>query len=145
MIKNKLKFFPLIIAVLLLAGCEPYSDVGFCRSTFLGLIKGNQGVQGRISWEEFKAMGVDIGSTYVQLPTDSEKKDYRKAFITKCAKGFYMAGGNIRHFVDWRIYEESNKNFVVAARYKRTDKILFVTARRGARTKVIAINWDKPY
>lgn len=145
MINNNLRFFCLIAALFLLAGCGQYSDVGFCSSTFLGLIRGSQGIQERISWEEFQAMGVNIGATYRTLSSDNEKRDYRKAFISRCQKGFSLAGGNVKNFVDWRLYEETNKNFVVAGKYKRTNKLIFITARRGARTQVIGINWDKAY
>jgi hypothetical protein len=142
--KSRLFWILIIPAFLFLAGCEEYSDVGFCRSTFIGLLKGNQGIADRIAWDELKAMDVDVGATYRQLPTDKEKRDYRKAFVTRCAKGFYMTAGKVKDFVEWHLFQESNKEFVVTARYLRVNKNIYITAVRGVRTRIIAINWDKP-
>ncbi len=121
----------------------PKGEVSFCRNIFKGLTERRQSIQKLIDWENLKALGVDIGATYNQLPNAKEKSDYRREFIKNFSASFRGAGGRFVAFSNWRKYKHSGPDTIIAADYLTKAKtILFVFSGYGKK-KLTAILWEK--
>lgn len=118
------------------------SDIDFCRTTFSGLMKGDYSVAKNIDWENFKALGTEVGKTYTGLPNDKERAKYRDAFIKSSAKGFQYAKGSINNFINWRVYSQDGEEKVIACDYPLHNKVLLFTLSKFGGRKIIVINWE---
>lgn len=131
-----------VIILLALFFVTGKNEVTLCRNIFKGLIQARQSVQKYIDWENFKALGLDIGATYNKFPNDKEKSDYRREFIKNLSSGFKRQGGRFNAFSGWRIYKRSDEGTVVAADYKAKAKtMLFTLSGSGYPRKLTAIQW----
>ena len=140
-----------IIVVALVVGLFFYiniqnQDINFSQRVFAGLVKGRHLVQKLIDWGNLKAVGVNVGQTYSNLPNDKERADYRQAFINSFSSGFRQAGGNFKSFVNWRLYNNPDcardtNNIIVAADYKGKDKTILFTLSQDGRKRLTAIQW----
>lgn len=133
-----------VIAVMLLVvGVWHLSkgDVGTCRDLFRGLAKGRQLVAGHIDWEHFKALDADVGVAYAKLSTNTDRRQYRMAFIAAFAKGFSMVGAKPDAFVNWRLHERTPTTAVIAADYAGKQKTLLVTMSTVGKKQLQEIQW----
>lgn len=142
MINHKFKIIIFLFLVIFLTGCMRESEVSFCRNTFMGILKGDLGVQKRIGWENFQALGINVGETYNSLADFKERLEYRQAFIKNMRLGFRRAGGNYHSFVNWRIYARDSQKVIVASDYTRVNKTIYLTITNQARPKLISIQWE---
>ena len=140
----------IIIVIALLAGLILYTnirntrsgDIGLSRRVFAGLIKGRASVQGLIDWPNLKLMDVDVGTAYSGLPDERERTAYRLAFIDTFSLAFRHLRGDLRAFINWRLYENSDDSVTVAADYKGKAKtILFVLSKDG-KSRLQTIRWE---
>lgn len=116
-------------------------EIYLCQKVFTGLVKGSHRIEKVIDWQELKALDVDVGVTYSQLPNEKERSGYKKAFIANFSKGFKQAGGRLNLFTHWRIYERDAEKTVVAADYLGHNKTILFSVSKG-RKKLIAIQWS---
>ncbi len=137
-----------IIAIAFFVGLFFYlnvrnQDIIFSRRVFAGLVKGRTSVQKMIDWEDFQAVGLDVGEVYSGLPDEKEKADYKNSFIDKFSLGFRQVGGNFKAFVNWRVYDRQGRLCRVAADYKaKENKTLLFTLAQGQSKKLVAIQWE---
>ena len=111
-------------------------DVRLCRRVFAGLVHGDAKVRAAIDWERLKALDVDVGAAYAQLPDAQEKRNYQDAFIRSFAEGFRQGGATLRAFTNWRLGEDGT----VSADYPAKQKTLrFRLSASG--TQVREIGW----
>ena len=135
--------FGVIIVFFILSLGIPKGEVSFCRNIFKGLTEGRQSIQKSIDWENLKALGLDIGATYNQLPDAKEKQDYRREFIKNLSASFRGAGARFAAFSNWRKYKHSGIDTIIAADYQaKARTILFVFSGYGNK-KLTAILWEK--
>jgi hypothetical protein len=123
-------------------------DIDFSRRVFYYLTTGRNAAQAMIDWQNLKAVGVDVGATYSDLPNDNERTNYRKAFINRFALGFQNTGGNFKSFINWRAYpkpygQDCANCAVVAADYQGKDKTILFTLSKDGRKKLKAIQWKE--
>lgn len=116
-------------------------DIDLCRAVFSGLVKGRYGVQKYIDWENLKAVGVNVGATYIKFTTEKERLNYKKAFIKNFSFGFKKVGGKLKAFTNWRIYNRDSEKTIVAADYR--GKIILFTISKYGKRKLIAIQWKE--
>lgn len=79
------------------------ADASFARSTFESLAKGDTAVQDRIDWPTLTSLGENVGLRYSEIPTETEKAQFRSGFITQFAASFRDNGGSIESFTNWRV------------------------------------------
>ncbi len=116
-------------------------DVAVCRQTLTGLAQGRSAVERHIAWDRLTAVGVDVGTTYRQLPDERERTAYRRAFIERFAAGFQGTKGDVGAFRRWRVAERSSHEVVIAADNAALGKtLLFRVARPGR--MIEAIQWQ---
>ena len=85
---------------------------------------------------------MDVGAAYSRLPSEQERRDYRRAFIARFAEGFRQGGGQLNAFSQWRVTEPKDGMTVVAADVPKTQRtLLFQLSKAGGR-KVIGIAWQ---
>ncbi len=116
-------------------------DINYCRGIFSGLIKGNYNAQKNIGWEKLTAMGVNVGGVYSGIADDKEKKEYKKFFILNFSQGFKQTGGELKLFTNWRIYDRDMENIIVAADYKKYNKIILFTLSKYPKKRLVKIEW----
>lgn len=131
--------FLIIIGIVFLFKAR-YNELDVARAALGGLVQSNQSVAGLLKWEKLKAVGADIGATYLSYKTDKEKNDYKKYFIRGFAAGFKEVKGNYKQFTNWRIHEKSAQKTVVAVDYR--DKILLFTLPKNEK-KITDIQWKE--
>jgi len=119
-------------------------DVNFCRAVFKRMASGRPSVEKHIGWEQLKAIGVDIGAEYVAFPNDTERADYRQAFIASFAKGFKSTGGLPGSFKNWRVVDRGAGTVTVAADYAAKGKTLLFDVSTLAGRHVVGIRWNEP-
>ncbi len=117
-----------------------YSELDVARAALGGLIQSNQSVAGLLKWDKLKAVGADIGATYLAYKTDKERNDYKKYFIRGFSAGFKEVKGNYNEFTNWRLYEKTAQKTVVAVDYR--DKILLFTLPKNEK-KITDIQWKE--
>jgi len=91
------------------------ADVGFAKSTFSSLVRGDSAVATDIDWETFNALGVPVGPQYIALKTDPEKESFKTGFITQFSATFRDSGGSIDSFSNWRATSHDENHTVVTA------------------------------
>ncbi len=91
------------------------ADVGFAKSTFAALVRGDSSVANDIDWETFNALGVPVGSQYVALKTEPEMESFKTGFITQFSASFRDSGGSIDSFSNWRATSHDENHTVVTA------------------------------
>ncbi len=102
---SKLPLALLGLLVLLLANCkdsENKGDVGFAKSTFESLVRGDSGAEAVIDWETFSSLGTNVGARYIALETDEERAKFRHNFVTQFSASFRDSGGSLQDFTNWR-------------------------------------------
>lgn len=109
-----------VLASLSLSSCDkPKSaaagDVSFAQSTFISLAKGDSAAQENIDWATFTALGDNVGAKYNQIPTETEKAQFRTEFVTGFATSFRQSGGSVDVFSNWKvIFHDSTRTEVTA-------------------------------
>lgn len=116
-------------------------DIEFCHQIFSGLIKGSFSVQKLIDWENLKAVGVDVGATYLSLPDEKQKSAYQESFIKGFSLAFRQAGGKLKSFTNWRISDKDIEQTQVAVDYKEKGKTLLFTISKPGKRKLVGIQW----
>jgi len=117
-------------------------DVAFCRGVLSGLAKGRLSVRSQIAWERLKAVEVDVGAAYTQLPNAEERSRYEEGFITQFARGFRMAGGDTDGFRRWRVYAREGDRVIVAADYEAKGKVLLFGVPASGAKRLELIQWQ---
>lgn len=111
-------------------------EVRRCQRVFAGLARGDAGVRAAIDWERLKALDVDVGAAYAQLPDEQEKREYERAFIRSFAQGFRQGGAAVKGFTNWRMSEDGT----VRADYPAKQKTLRLRLSPDGR-RVQEIGW----
>lgn len=133
-----------IISVLFISGCvQMETDTQLTIRIFHSLCSGNQGVQGLIDWEKFKATGVDVGQAYSNIISEKERAGYRKAFFYNFAYSFQASGGKPSAFFNWRVKNREGDNTIIAADTKSGKVILFTLTLKNGQRKLTAIDWQQ--
>ncbi|WP_193210756.1 hypothetical protein [Luteolibacter marinus] len=131
----KYLWFPLAAAMpLLLSYCdqaESRGDVSFAKSTFESLARGEEGVRDRIDWTTLNSLGQNVGLAYVQVPSETEKVNFEKAFVSQFSASFREAGGSPDQFGNWRVSHHDDLKTEVAADSAGGTVTITVTERDG--------------
>lgn len=118
------------------------NEVGFCRAVFRNLVNDRQAAQRQIDWERLKAVGVDVGKTYTELPDDQARAQYRKAFIDNFAMGFRQSEGTLEAFRNWRVQARDGERVVVATDYEAKRKTLLLSVPASGQRKLQELQWQ---
>lgn len=116
-----MKSIPIIAAAafaLATTSCEKTKQAGdtsFARKAFLELARGDTAVQSKIDWPTFVAMGQNVGAAYTALESETEKQNFRNAFVTQFSTNFRESGGSVDNYTDWRVTFHDSLRTEVAA------------------------------
>ncbi|MCX7661121.1 MAG: hypothetical protein N2Z79_00370 [Candidatus Omnitrophica bacterium] len=125
-------------------GCvKMETDVQLTRRIFYSLCSGNSKAEGRIDWERFKAVGIDVGQAYSNIIAEKERRDYRKAFFYNFSHSFRLSGGRLNAFSNWRIKERKDDLTIVATDTASGRVLLFTLTFRGGKRKLTSIDWEQ--
>jgi hypothetical protein len=135
--KDGMKKIILGLIVLFILGCSSKEDaVSLTRRIFNSLCKGDQSIENLIDWENFKAVGTDVGKTYSALLSNKERYDYRRAFFYSFASGFKSASGKASSLFNWRLYDKDFDKVTVAADTRSGKVILFTLVLKDEKYKL---------
>lgn len=139
---NKIRITVIIGLIFFMAGCaQPETDLQFTRRVFNGLCSGERRVESSIDWENFRAMGIDVGQDYAHLATEKERRDYRKLFLNGFTYTFKVSGIRASVFTNWRAQSTDVNNAIMAADTPSGKVLLFVISYKDIERKLVAINW----
>ena len=131
-----------VIAVFLFIYQIKTRDVNLARSVFGGLVGGRYGVERNIDWENLRGLDINTGVVYSKFSTEIEKVGYKRAFIQSFSAGFKYSQGDLKSFVNWRVYSKDSDKIIVAADYQGYNKtLLFAFSKRGR--KLASIQWEQ--
>ena len=100
-------------------------------------------MQKYIDWDNFKAMGMDLGDIYKKLPNAREKADFRSTFIKSVSMNFRLARGRPAAFVNWQALQRQGDAVIILAYYAdKQDTILFAVSGYPKR-KLISMQWKE--
>jgi len=116
-------------------------DVNFARSVFSGLVNGRGGIEKYIDWEHLQGVGIDAGATYSKITKQIERSGYKMAFIKNFSIGFARSGGDLKSFVNWRIYSKAGAQTIVAVDYRGRNKTLLLTLTGAGKKKLTSLQW----
>jgi hypothetical protein len=111
-------FIAAIVSSLALTNCkktEQAGDSGFAKSTFISLARGDSDVQSKIDWPTLLALGENVGAKYVAIESETERQNFRNAFVTQFSSSFRENGGSVDNFTNWRVTFHDSIRTEVAA------------------------------
>lgn len=122
MISKSLRLFPLAVISMLLAQCDKPAakvaskgDLTFAKNAFESLARGESSATEKIDWPTLQSLGQNVGATYVQIPSETEKVNFQRAFVAQFSAAFREAGGSPDKFENWRVsYHDDLKTEVAA-------------------------------
>lgn len=138
-ILERIIIIAIVIAPLLFIYNFTNKEVNFCRSVFNGLIKGSYFVHRHIDWRNFKALDVDIGKAFLQLPNEYERTNYKKAFIKSFSIGFQNTGAKFSSFSNWRIFSRDKASLIIAAENRLKGKTLLFVISKSAKQRLLGL------
>gem|GEM_PF-1694518 len=109
-----------LLAALSISSCEKSEistagDVSFARSAFTALAKGDTKAQEMIDWPTFTAPGENVAAKYNDIPTETEKAQFRSEYVTGFATSFRQTGGSVDAFTNWTVsFHDSTRTEVTA-------------------------------
>ena len=130
-----------VVGLVLLLQPFHRDEVGFCRRMLGALTTGQWYVQSSIDWEQFQALGVDVGSAYRELPNEEERAKFRQAFIMQCAEGFRKEHGRLGDFINWRL-QQRGPVAMVAADYPLKQKTLLFQVSTIGEKRLQQLQWQ---
>ncbi len=133
----------LVLALISLMWPRPKSDVAVCQEIFRGLATGKADVEEWVDWANLKALEIDVGDTYSKLPDDTQRQQYRQAFIENFAQGFRFMGGTLQAFGHWRLHERAGDHVVVAVDYPAKHKTLLLSLATTGKRRLIGLQWQE--
>jgi hypothetical protein len=103
-------------------------DTTFARETVGSLARGDTAVKHQIDWETLNSLGVNVGASYSAIASETEREEFKNAFITQFAASFRDSGGTIENFSNWRVSGQSDNRTEVSA--DSSNGVLRVTVSR---------------
>lgn len=144
MFKRKVITAGVFLCIFILTGCAERPDLNFCRQNFARFINGSLSVEKRIDWNNFQAVGINVGETYQKITGKKNREGYKRALIKAVGVSFSKAGGDFGLFYNWRVFQEDNARIISVAEYKKTKKTIYVTVSKSRPAQLVSIQWDKP-
>lgn len=133
-----LRLLPLLLMAFLFSQCEKTAgkvaskgDLTFAKSTFESLARGDSATIEKIDWATLQSLGQNVGASYVQIPSETEKINFQKAFVTQFSASFREAGGSPDQFENWRVSHHDDLKTEVAADSAGGTVTITVTERDG--------------
>jgi len=128
-------------------GCSPRAsnnaDVRFAKTAFFSMVNGSSDAQTMIDWENFRAIGDDVGKEYQALPSDAEKSKYRNDFIAGIALSTPAIKANPDGITNWRVQRETPLETVVAANMNGGAILTLTVSKRDGIQRLSAIDMKK--
>ena len=112
---SKIVSFLAVPILLVACGSKNSDDLTFARTTFESLARGDTAVRDRIDWATLNSLGVNAGAQYVNIASDTEREEFKTAFITQFAASFRDSGGKVESFTNWRVTGHSEDRTEVSA------------------------------
>lgn len=131
---KKLLMLSAVVLPFFLAQCEKAesrADMSFAKNTFESLARGDSKVIDSIDWATLQSLGQNVGAVYVQIPSETEKDNFEKAFVTQFSASFREAGGSPDQFENWRVSHHDDLKTEVAADSAGGTVTITVTERDG--------------
>ncbi len=113
------------------AKIESKGDVNFAKDAFESLARGDTASIEKIDWEMLESMGEAVGTEYSQLPSETQKRNFEKNYVTQFASGFQRSGGSPGQFSNWRVSYHDDIKTEVAADSNGGTVTITVTERDG--------------
>ena len=134
-----LSLLPLFLLSFLFCHCKKTAekvaskgDLTFAKSTFESLARGDSTAMENIDWATLQSLGQNVGGSYVQIPSETEKVNFQKAFVTQFSASFREAGGSPDQFENWRVSYHDDLRTEVAADSAGGTVTIIVTERDGS-------------
>jgi len=107
------------------------------------MVNGSSDAQTMIDWENFRAIGDDVGKEYQALPSDAEKSKYRNDFIAGIALSTPAIKANPDGITNWRVQRETPLETVVAANMNGGAILTLTVSKRDGIQRLSAIDMKK--
>ena len=114
-------------------------DVTFAKAAFFSMVNGSSDAEAMIDWENFRALGDDVGKGYRKLPNEAEKAKARKEFIAGFALSTPNMKANPDGITNWRVYTETPSETIISAKMKAGPVLYLTVSKRGGSQKLSAL------
>ncbi len=133
-----LRLLTLLLMAFVFSHCEKTvekvaskGDLTFAKGTFESLARGDSAAMEKIDWSMLQSLGQNVGASYVQIPSETEKVNFQKAFVAQFSASFREAGGSPDQFENWRVSYHDDLKTEVAADSAGGTVTITVTERDG--------------
>jgi hypothetical protein len=133
-----LRLLTLLLMAFLFSHCEKTvekvaskGDLTFAKGAFESLARGDSAAMEKIDWSMLQSLGQNVGASYVQIPSETEKVNFQKAFVAQFSASFREAGGSPDQFENWRVSYHDDLKTEVAADSAGGTVTITVTERDG--------------
>jgi hypothetical protein len=115
------------------------TDLEFAQTAFQSLARGDFAAAEVIDWEAFQAMGINVGALYLSMPDDTQKADFRKAFIAQCSLAFQGTGASADSLKNWQVQYQDSARTIVAADTLVKKVLLITISHKDEKQKISGI------
>ena len=115
-----------LMSLAVLPGCSgPTSpDAEFAKKAFAAMSNNDSSAEDYIDWENFTAVGQDVGPMYQAMASETDRADFRKGFLSGFSQSFKGQGADASDLSNWTVVSESSSGTVVSAKTPSGKKIL---------------------
>lgn len=117
-------------------------DVGFAKTSFESLARGDSNAINQIDWPVFTSMGENVGASYTAITSGVEQQKFTQAFVTQFATSFRESGGSVDRFTNWRVTLHDSQKTEVAAD-STTGVLTVIVSDRDSVQRISSINMIK--
>ena len=133
-----------LMSLAVLPGCSgPASpDAEFAKKAFAAMANNDSSAEDYIDWENFTAVGQDVGPMYQSMTSEQDRSDFRKEFLTSFSQSFKGTGADASKLSNWTVVSESSSGTVVSAKSPNGNKLLFTVTKRNGKPLISSLNLD---
>lgn len=122
------------------------SDLDFARTAFKALAHGDTAARNLVDWDNFQAMGQNMGAVYKSLPDDKQRAAFRSSLVTSFSASFKKSGASAETLSNWRVKSAgkgATADTVIAADSPNKATLLLTVSKRNGSQKLAALNLGK--
>ena len=97
-----------------------------------------------IDWENFTAVGQDVGPIYQSMTSETDRAEFRKGFLIGFSQSFTGTGADASKLSNWTVVSESPSGTVVSAKAPNGNKLLITVTKRNELGHVATVAMTRP-
>jgi len=133
-----------LMSLAVLPGCSgpAGADAEFAKKAFAAMSNNDSSAEDYIDWENFTAVGQDVGPMYQSMTSETDRAEFRKGFLIGFSQSFTGTGADASKLSNWTVVSESPSGTVVSAKAPNGNKLLITVTKRNGKQLISSLNLD---